>query len=352
PVAAGGEIAAHRREPLFAEERVVVQPVDQQRLDRRRVEDAQPRARGFGDLGGEAAQKAGPQIGRDSGRARQPEAQPRLGVAIRHHQLGGHERIPPRERLGERLEQRLGAIGIGEPNHRDETTIAGACDIFWYLRDMPVYAITGSSGYVGTRMTRRLLESPDNRVIGFDVRPPRIDSDRLEFHQMDVRYRRIAAVLKGRGVHSLLHFAFVLDPFYDEKEMTDIDLGGTRNVLDAVLAAGIPHLLATSSTTAYGALPDNPVPLDERAPTRAGREFIYAHDKRLMDEMLRDFAAAHPDLKVCIVRPCIVLGPNVANYIAVNLIAPPAVVLLDGADVPLQFVHEDDLVELIATLLK
>lgn len=216
---------------------------------------------------------------------------------------------------------------------------------------MPVYAITGSSGYVGTRMTRRLLESPDNRVIGFDVRPPRVDSDRLEFHQMDVRDRRIAAVLKGRGVHSLMHFAFVLDPFYDEKEMSDIDLGGTRNVLDAVLAAGIPHLLATSSTTAYGALADNPVPLDEGSPTRAGREFIYAHDKRLMDEMLRDFAAAHPDLKVCIVRPCIVLGPNVANYIAVNLIAPPVVVLLDGADVPLQFVHEDDLVELCATLL-
>jgi UDP-glucose 4-epimerase len=217
---------------------------------------------------------------------------------------------------------------------------------------MPVYAITGSSGYVGTRMTRRLLESPDNRVIGFDVRPPRVESDRLEFHNMDVRDRRIAAVLKGRGVHSLLHFAFVLDPFYDEKEMSDIDLGGTRNVLDAVLAAGIPHLLATSSTTAYGALPDNPVPLPETAPTRAGREFIYAHDKRLMDEMLRDFAAAHPDLKVCIVRPCIVLGPNVANYIAVNLITQPVVVMLDGADIPLQFVHEDDLVELIATLLK
>jgi UDP-glucose 4-epimerase len=216
---------------------------------------------------------------------------------------------------------------------------------------MPVYAITGSSGYVGTRMIRRLLESPDNRVIGLDVRPPRITSDRLEFHQLDVRDRRIAAVLKGREVRSLLHFAFVLDPFYDEKEMTDIDLGGTRNVLEAVLAAGIPHLLATSSTTAYGGLADNPVPLDESSPTRAGREFVYAHDKRLMDEMLRDFAAAHTDLKVCIVRPCIVLGPNVANYIAVNLIAPPAVVLLDGADIPLQFIHEDDLVELIGLLL-
>jgi nucleoside-diphosphate-sugar epimerase len=41
----------------------------------------------------------------------------------------------------------------------------------------------------------------------------------------------------------------------------------------------------------------------------------------------------------------------VANYIAVNLVTPPVSVLLDGADVPLQFIHEDDLVELIATLV-
>lgn len=218
---------------------------------------------------------------------------------------------------------------------------------------MATYAITGSSGYVGTRMTRHLLEQdPEARVIGLDIRPPRVQSERLEFHHMDVRDPRLGQVLAGRGVRALLHFAFVLDPLYDEKEMTDIDLGGTRNVLDAVVAAEIPHLLATSSTTAYGALPDNPVPLTEEAPTRAERRFNYAHDKRLMDEMLRAFAAAHPEVKVCVVRPCIVLGPNVSNYIASTMLAQPVVTLLDGQDPALQFVHEDDLVRLIATCVE
>jgi UDP-glucose 4-epimerase len=159
-------------------------------------------------------------------------------------------------------------------------------------------------------------------------------------------------VLAGRGVRSLLHFAFVLDPMYDEAEMRDIDLGGTANVLRAVENAAIPHLLATSSTTAYGALADNPVPLTEEAPTRATPEFNYAHDKRLMDEMLRSFAVAHPSLKVCIVRPCIVLGPTVANYIAASMLAQPVTALLDGADPSLQFIHEDDLVRLIATCVE
>ncbi|MCW5829913.1 MAG: NAD-dependent epimerase/dehydratase family protein [Deltaproteobacteria bacterium] len=213
---------------------------------------------------------------------------------------------------------------------------------------MATYAITGSSGYVGTRMTRLLLDAPGNhRVIGFDVRPPRIQSDRLEFHNLDIRDPKIGDVLKGRDVASLLHFAFVLDPLYDEKEMTDIDLGGTRNVLDIVLKTGIKHLLATSSTTAYGALADNPVPLREEDPTRAVRAFNYAYDKRLMDEMLRAFQKDHPEVKVCTIRPCIVLGPNVSNYIATQLLNNPVMTLLDGKSIPSQFVHEDDLVRLI-----
>ncbi len=213
---------------------------------------------------------------------------------------------------------------------------------------MPTYAITGCSGYIGTRMTRRLLDADaENRVIGFDVRPPRFSDARLEFHELDVRDARLGEILEGRGVRSLLHFAFIVDPLYDEKEMTDIDLGGTRVVLSAVLRARIPHLVATSSTTAYGALPDNPVPLREEHPTRARPEFSYAHDKKLMDEMLRDFARAHAEMKVCIVRPCIVLGPTVSNYIAANLLRLPVAALIDGHDVPFQFIHEDDLVELL-----
>src|SRR5262245_17757685 len=131
---------------------------------------------------------------------------------------------------------------------------------------MAVYAVTGSSGYIGTRTIRWLLDADrENRAIGFDVRPPRISDARFEHHELDVRDPRLAD--KVRGVDALLHFAFVLDPLYDEREMTDIDVGGTRNVLDAVSRAGIAYLLATSSTTAYGALPDNPVPLTEEQPT-------------------------------------------------------------------------------------
>jgi len=202
-------------------------------------------------------------------------------------------------------------------------------------------------------MTRWLLErEPDAKIIGFDVRPPRVESDRLEFHRLDVRDPALADRLKGRDVASLLHFAFVLDPLYDEREMHDIDVGGTKNVLRAVVEAKVPHLLATSSTTAYGALPDNPSRLREEDPVRAAPAFAYAHDKRLMDDLLQAFAREHPEVKVCTIRPCIVLGPNVANYIAFNLLTQPVTTLLDGQNPELQFIHEDDLVRLVATCLE
>ncbi len=221
---------------------------------------------------------------------------------------------------------------------------------------MTRYAITGASGYVGTRLSRWLLaHEPDAQLIGFDVRPPQADvagHARFTFHRLDVRDPLLGERLREAHVDALLHFAFVVDPLYDENEMTDIDVGGTRNVLAAVLNAGVNYLLCTSSTTAYGACPDNPVPLREENVTRASRRFVYAHDKRQMDELVRAFAADHPAVATCIVRPCIVLGPNVANYIAATLLRLPFGVLFDGNDPPGQFIHEDDLVQLIVNCLQ
>jgi UDP-glucose 4-epimerase len=113
----------------------------------------------------------------------------------------------------------------------------------------------------------------------------------------------------------------------------------------------VTHIVATSSTTAYGAHPDNPVPLTESDPPRAGQAFVYAYDKRLMDELLSEFARAYPAIAVCTIRPCIVLGPTVANYIAASMLQQPVTALLDGSDPPYQFIHEDDLVTLLGIVV-
>ena len=167
---------------------------------------------------------------------------------------------------------------------------------------------------------------------------------------MDVRDRDAMRALLDRGKpDALVHLAFVLNPIRDEATMYDIDVNGTQNVLDAASAAGIAHLLVTSCTTAYGAWPDNPVPITEEHPVRGLPDYEYARDKTEIDRLCQLWAAEHPDRTMTIVRPCIVFGPNVDNYI-VALLGERAVrpAVRRRVDRDFQYVHEDDVVEAIS----
>ena len=177
------------------------------------------------------------------------------------------------------------------------------------------YLITGGSGYIGSRLTDLLVQHEDNEVVNLDIRAPAVPRSRTRFVHMDIRDRGIAALIAEERPDALVHLAFVLNPIRDEHRMYDIDVNGTANVLDAAAAAGVPHLLVASSTTAYGAWPDNPVPIPEEHPVRGLPAYEYARDKTEIDRLCQLWAAQHPESTMTIVRPTIVFGPNVDNYI-------------------------------------
>ena len=127
--------------------------------------------------------------------------------------------------------------------------------------------------------------------------------------------------------------------------MYDVDVNGTHNVLEAAAQAGTQQVLVTSSAVAYGAFPDNPVPLTEDDPVRGVRSFSYARDKTESDRLCQLWAAKHPDRVMTIVRPCIVFGPNVDNYLVRLWTKQPFAVDAGTLDSEIQFVHEDDVVE-------
>lgn len=214
------------------------------------------------------------------------------------------------------------------------------------------YLITGGSGYIGSRLTELLAEREDTeRVVILDVRPPAVPWPKCAYVQMDIRDRRLQSLLEAEEPNAIVHLAFVLNPIHDEHRMYDIDVNGTQNVLDAASAAGVDHLLVASSTTAYGAWPDNPVPLGEDDPVRGMPHYEYARDKTEIDRMCQLWAARHPDRAMTIVRPCIVFGPNVENFIIHFWERAPFIPLIDGVDAELQYVHEDDVVEALSRLL-
>jgi UDP-glucose 4-epimerase len=215
------------------------------------------------------------------------------------------------------------------------------------------YVITGGSGYVGSRLVERLSEREDtDRIVVCDLRPPSIHRPRVSFERLDVRDAAGARrILERERPDALVHLAFVLNPIHDEHAMYDIDVNGTHNVLAAASSAGVEQVLVTSSATAYGAFADNPVPLTEDDPVRGVADFSYARDKTEADRLCQLWALRHPERTMTIVRPCIVFGPSVDNYLLRTWTKSPFVPDVGAGDVPLQFVHEDDLVEALAGLL-
>jgi UDP-glucose 4-epimerase len=205
-------------------------------------------------------------------------------------------------------------------------------------------AVTGSSGYYGSRLIRYIRSiAPHVEVLGLDVAPPRVPADH-QFIRVDVRSPEMRRSLVDFGPDTVIHLAFIVNPIHDEALMHDINVNGSRNVIEAVHEIGPERFMLASSATVFGAYPDNPLPIDDRWSVRGGQGFQYADDKSLLEMMIADFADRHPAMSVCWVRPAIIYGPGVDNYLSHMLLRHPVVVLPDGCNLPQQFVHEDDVV--------
>jgi len=208
---------------------------------------------------------------------------------------------------------------------------------------MSTVVVTGSSGYIGTRLLERMEEdSSVEKVVGIDLKPPVRSFSKLEFHRMDVRDPGLADLFRDSGADTVVHLAFVLNPIHDTALMHDIDVGGARNVLRATAACGAGHLVVASSSSAFGAFPDNPDFLTEEHPPRRRGNFTYADDKCEVEWLLQEFVRENPGVRVAVVRPCIVYGPNVDNYLSRFILRLPFLPVISGCRPDMQFVHEDD----------
>ncbi len=215
---------------------------------------------------------------------------------------------------------------------------------------MNVIAITGISGYIGSKLLSRLdeIESVEG-IVGIDIRPPRDGSRKLKYYCRDVS-EPLGDVFARNDVNSAIHLAFILKPTNDSRRARRVDIGGTLNFLEACGKARVKHIVYLSSHTVYGAHPDNAGPVNEESPMRPLSDFQYSADKAEVEGMLQEFAASHGDSCLTILRSCPVIGPNAAGSVATEVFKP-VMIRVAGYDPPMQFVHENDLIELIVAIL-
>ncbi len=203
--------------------------------------------------------------------------------------------------------------------------------------------ITGAAGYVGALLGAKLAKSMT--VIGTDLRP-RTDLG-FECLGIDVRDRSLGLLMRERRITHVVHLASVVEGSGDRARAFDIDVNGTKNVVEGAIAARVRHLSVASSGAAYGYHADNPEWLVESDPLRAGEAFAYAYHKRLVEEMLAKYRASHPALGQLIFRICTVLGATTRNQITA-LFLKPRILAVRGSASRFVFIWDEDVAEAFA----
>jgi UDP-glucose 4-epimerase len=205
--------------------------------------------------------------------------------------------------------------------------------------------ITGSSGYLGSQTVAALAGRADLAVIALDVREPAARLPGVTYEVADIRAPEVDAIVARNHPEVVVHLASIVTPGKNSNRAFeyDVDVNGTRNLLQACVAHGVRRLIVSSSGAAYGYHADNPEWLTESDPVRGNEVFAYSCHKRLVEEMLAEYRASHPDLEQIIFRIGTILGPTVRNQIT-DLFEKPKILAIAGSDSPFVFIHDQDVV--------
>jgi ornithine--oxo-acid transaminase len=173
--------------------------------------------------------------------------------------------------------------------------------------------ITGASGFIGSAVTRA-VQAKGARVVA--LVEPGADTSNLaglpEVERVIVDIRDAAAV---RDAFEGARYAFHLAAVYrfwarDPRIFHDVNVGGTRNVIAAALAAGCERLVYTSTVGVLGLERTRlGVPADETCQADIGHLFGYYKQTKFAaeHEVLR---AAAEGLDVSLALPTFPLGPG------------------------------------------
>ncbi len=202
--------------------------------------------------------------------------------------------------------------------------------------------VTGSGGLYGQALLGEIRKNhPHIHVLGVDVGTHHAIKPDVLCHY-DIREERATQAIVDYAPDAIIHLAYAVQPQRNQKQMRSINIDGTRAVLAAAAACQPKQLLVASSGTVYGARPQAGGGYAEDAPLRPSPQYYYARDKGVVESDVASFAHIHTDIAVAITRPAIICSPQAKNFLLDIFLTVPFLVLPDGRDTALQFIHAED----------
>jgi len=171
--------------------------------------------------------------------------------------------------------------------------------------------VTGGAGYIGSHAVLALADAGwqvcviDNLVTGFRWAVP----EGIAFYEGDISDEALVARIIGeQGVRAVMHFAgsvVVPESVSDPLKYYHNNTAKSRSLIAALVAAGVPHMIFSSTAATYGLPEVSPVTEDApRLPINP-----YGMSKLMTEFMLADVARAHP-LNFCALRYFNVAGAD------------------------------------------
>ena len=179
--------------------------------------------------------------------------------------------------------------------------------------------ITGGAGFIGSHSCLVLLEAGHNLVVldNFDNSSPESlkrvlelagpsATSRLQVVEGDIRSaadleRAFEAAPAGQPITAVVHFAglkAVGESVREPLRYWDVNLCGSRQLLEAMQAHGCRSLVFSSSCTVYG-LPEQ-TPISESAAIQPINP--YGHSKAAVEQLLADLAASEAGWRIARLR--------------------------------------------------
>jgi len=178
--------------------------------------------------------------------------------------------------------------------------------------------ITGGTGFVGRHLAK-CLNKADTRSVSLTANPAELTSDVQESRLIDIRdsaaLTTLAQDLKPQQIYHLAAITSLSAAASDERAAFDVNIWGTRNVLDsASRLSPPPRVLNVSTSQVYGDTATSPI--TEDAPLNPRN--TYASTKAAAEMLARQYSSK---CKVITVRPFNHSGPGQSAHFVLSFFA-------------------------------
>lgn len=204
-------------------------------------------------------------------------------------------------------------------------------------------AVTGATSDFAAAILPTLFDDPEvDTVIGIARRPARLEHPKLTSVRSDIRSPDLEDIFAG--CDAVMHLAFVVEELKDKAETHDINLRGSRNVIDSAYRAGVSRVVIASSINAYGS-DIAPEPLTENTYPAGDPDRYYFYDKAEVEHYAEWWLRRHPGaMAISMLRCTYIVGPDFAND-GIDQFTGPIGAFPEADRASYQFLYQDDMAD-------